>query len=160
MEPRLEVQPRTPEPDEGSSLVEIIVSIVLIGLLVVAMLITMATATNSSALDRDHINAHAWLQSAADVLYGFERLDCGTETASNEATIRQQYQDFIRANSTNPEGWDASNLDVLAPVQFWDGKQAYGPICYDDSGINLQLIRLRVTAPDGRIIETVEVVKG
>jgi type II secretory pathway pseudopilin PulG len=155
-----DVQPRTPGTDDGSSLVEIIVSVVLIGLLVVAMLFTMAAATSSSAVDRDHINAHAWLQSAADVLYGYDRLDCGTETASNEAAIRQQYQDYVRANSTNPEGWDASNLDVLAPVLFWDGKQAYGPICYDDSGINLQLIRLRVTAPDGRIIETVEVVKG
>jgi hypothetical protein len=135
------------------------VSVVLIGLCVVAMLVTMATATNSSALDRDHINAHAWLQSAADVLYGFDRLDCGTEAVSDAATIRQQYQDYIRGNSTNPEAWGASNLDVLS-VSFWDGKQSYQSICYDDSGINLQLITLQVTAPDGRIIETVELVKG
>jgi Tfp pilus assembly protein PilV len=146
--------------DEGTSLVEIVVSIVLVGITVVAMLTTLATAVNSSATDRDHINAHAWLQSAADVLYGFERLDCGTETVSEEATIRQQYEDFIRANSSNPEGWTADHLVVMAPVRFWDGKTSYQSTCYDDAGINLQLITLQVTAPDGTIIETVEVVKG
>jgi hypothetical protein len=148
------------ERDVGTSLVEIVVSIALIGITVTAMLITMATAVNSSSLDRDHINAHAWLQSAADVLYGFERLDCGTETASEAESIRLQYQNFIRDNSTNPEAWPNANLDVLSPVLFWDGTNSYQSTCFDDSGINLQLIRLQVTAPDGRIIETVEVVKG
>lgn len=159
MEPHTRVQPDSRD-DVGTSLVEIVVSIALMGITIVAMLTTMATAVRSSALDRDHINAHAWLQSASDVLYGFDRLDCGTELVSDEATIRATYQSFIQDNSTNPEGWPKTNLTVVGPVKFWDGLSNYQSTCYDDSGINLQLITLQVRAPDGQIIETVEVVKG
>jgi type II secretory pathway pseudopilin PulG len=145
--------------DDGTSLVEIVVCISLVGVVVSALLTTMVTAVRSSTLDRDHINAHAWLQSASDVLYGHDRGDCGDELDDRASELRSEYQAFIRANSTNPEGWAAANLDVLS-VRFWDGVNSYQGTCYDDSRINLQLITIQVTAPDGRIIKTVEVVKG
>ncbi|MFZ9629307.1 MAG: type IV pilus modification PilV family protein [Ilumatobacteraceae bacterium] len=145
--------------DAGFSLVEVVIAIVLIGLTGTAGLVTLRTAINASATNRDHANAHAWLQTATDVLYGVERQDCGTTTAALESTVRAYYQTVVRGTS-NPAGWPAANIEVVAPVKFWDGQSTYQSTCYDDLGINLQLITLRVRNPDGEIVETVEIVKG
>ena len=94
-----------------------------------------------------------------DVLYGVERQDCGTTTASLESTVRAYYESVIRTTS-NPAGWPSTNIEVVSPVKFWDGQSTYQATCYDDLGINLQLITLRVRNADGKIVETVEIVKG
>ena len=138
---------------------EVLVSIVLTGTLAVAALGTLRASIRASVTDRDHVNAHAWLQTASDVLYGAERMDCGTEAASAEATVRTHYQDIIRT-TVNPQGWPAASIEVVAPVLFWDGTSSYQATCYDDAGINLQLIRIQVRDPSGNIVESVEVVKG
>lgn len=134
-------------------------SIVLLGMTVSALLVTLRTSVNASSLNRDHANAHAWLQSASDVLYGSPREDCGTIAASDAADVADVYEDIIRATS-NPEGWPAENIEVVRPVLFWDGESQYQPTCYDDAGINLQLITIQVRGLDGRVVESVQVVKG
>ncbi len=151
--------------DVGSSLVEILVSIVLLGITVTAVLVTLRTSVSASSLNRDHANAHAWLQTASDVLYGSEREDCGTPTASREALpdleLTKAYQIIVRSTSpANPEGWPATNIRIVPPVLFWDGTSTYQSTCYDDKGINLQLITIEVRGLDGRIVESVQVVKG
>jgi Tfp pilus assembly protein PilX len=151
---------RTPERrrDRGTSLVEILMAIVLLGTAVGAMLTTMRVTINASALQRDHANAHAWLQSAADVLYGAPRADCGTQTVSRQTEVRNTYQGIV-SGTENPENWPSSNIEVVSPVLFWDGDE-YQLTCYDDDGVNLQLITIQVRNLDGRIIESVQVVKG
>src|SRR5215216_2744948 len=62
-------QRTTAESDAGTSLVEILVCVVLMGMVVTAILATLRTSVSASSLNRDHANAHAWLQSASDVLY-------------------------------------------------------------------------------------------
>lgn len=143
----------------GFSLVEVVIAIMLIGVTATAGLVTLRTAVNASATTRDHANAHAWLQTATDVLYGVERQDCGTTTSSLETTLRAYYEGVVRT-TTNPENWPATNIEVVGPVKFWDGQSTYQSTCYDDLGINLQLITLRVRNPDGKIVESVEIVKG
>ena len=145
--------------DRGFTLVEVVVSIFLIGVTATAGLVTLRTSVQASATNRDHSNAHAWLQSATDVLYGAERQDCGTTAVSLEAQVRAYYQSVVRG-TTNPAGWPAENIEVVAPVRFWDGTSTYQSTCYDDLGISLQLITIRVRNNDGEIVETVEVVKG
>ena len=145
--------------DSGVSLIEILISIVLLGMAVAAMLTTLGVTIAASATERDHANAHAWLQTASDVLYGLERLDCGTETATLENDVHAFYESEIKAVATNPEGWPADHIQVVAPVQFWDG-EIYQNTCYDDQNINLQLITIRVWNMENEIVETVQVVKG
>lgn len=141
------------------TLVETLMAIVLTGTLAVAGMVTLRTTIYASRIDRDHANAHAWLQSASDVLYGSERVDCGTAAATAESTVRDAYNAIVRSTE-NPEGWPAANISVVPTVKFWDGVSAYGPVCYDDAGINLQLIKLEVRDPNGTIVESVEIVKG
>lgn len=141
--------------DDGFSLVEMVVSITLLGIGVVAMLTALRATITATAVERDHANAHAWLQSAADVLYGEERMDCGTETAPLD--LVPGYQAIVE-QAENPEGWPIANIDVTQ-VLFWDG-EIYQTTCYDDQNINLQLITIEVRNPEGEIVETVQVVKG
>ena len=146
--------------DRGISLVEILVSIVLLGTAITALLTTLRVTIDASALDRDHANAHAWLQTAADVLYGEPREDCGTQTASKQDDVWKVYDAIVKStHESNPEGWPAANIEVVEPVLFWDGEQ-YQLTCYDNEGITLQLITIQVRNTDDRIIETVQVVKG
>ena len=142
--------------DDGLSLIEVVISITLLGMGVAAMLTTLAVTVNASATERDHANAHAWLQSATDVLYGEDRADC------DDPTLEDQYRAVI-ATTQDPEGWwettSPGSIELVSPVLFWDGN-IYQSTCYDDEGVGLQLITIRVMNPDGDIVETVEVVKG
>jgi prepilin-type N-terminal cleavage/methylation domain-containing protein len=151
---------RAPRPaDRGFSLVEVVIAILLIGVTATAGLVTLRTSVRASATNRDHSNAHAWLQSATDVLYGAERRDCGTTSVSQEPAVRAYYQQIVR-DTANPAGWPADNIEIVTPVKFWDGSSTYQNICYDDLGVNLQLITIRVRNNEGEIVETVEIVKG
>lgn len=148
----------TGDPDNGTSLIEILISVVLLGLVVSAMLTTLTVTINASAIERDHANAHAWLQIATDVLYGEEREDCGTPLLSRQNDVFTAYNSVVKGTD-DPEGWGSSNIAVVPPVLFWDG-DGYQSVCYDDENINLQLITIQVRNPDGEIVESVQVVKG
>lgn len=151
--------PTVPRPDPGLSLIEILIALVLIGAAGSAGLVTLRTSVTASAINRDHANAHAWLQTASDVLYGEPRGDCGSTSSGRKAALKAEYQTAIRNKTSNPQGWPATHLTVTE-VLFWDGRSSYQNTCYDDYGINLQLITLQVTNPDGRIVESVQIVKG
>ena len=144
--------------DSGQSLVEVLIAIVLTGTLAVAGMITLRASIVGSTLDRDHANAHAWLQTASDVLYGAPREDCGTEAVPEPNAVANAYDEIIK-DTRNPRDWDRDLIEVVRPVKFWNGKSAFGDICYG-AGITLQLITLQVRAPDGRIVESVQIVKG
>ncbi|MCU1504860.1 MAG: hypothetical protein JWM12_4214 [Ilumatobacteraceae bacterium] len=147
--------------DGGFSLVEVLVSIVLLGLAAGGTLGALAASVRASASHRDLTTAQAWLQGAADYLQGQPRQDCndvGGVAGEAEARIRATYQQFVQT-VRNPDGWPAADIVVLAPVRFWDG-QIYQSVCHDDDGINLQLVVLQVTSPNHRVVRTLQVVKG
>lgn len=144
--------------DRGATLVEISIAIVLLGIGVTSMLTMLTVTIQASATERDHANAHAWLQTAADVLYGIERVDCN-EFANSDAIVLSTYDAAVKGTS-NPEGWPTANIRVVPPVLYWNG-DIYQSTCYDnEDGILLQLVTLEVRNPEGRIVETVQVVKG
>ena len=155
-----------PASDAGFTFVEILVSILLLGTAVLSMVTLVLTSVEASALARDRANAHAWLQSASDVLYGAPREDCGISPTvasptgtSREPQVRAAYQAVVRSVST-PQGWPTGNISIVEPVLFWDGSEMYQPTCYDDSGVSLQRITIEVRGLDGRVVESVQVVKG
>ena len=147
--------------DRGFTLIEILVSIVLLGLAATGTLVAMAMGVRGSASHRDLTNAQEWLQSAADNLQGQPRQDCdnvGGVAGEAEARIRSTYQTYVQTVSS-PDGWTPSQITVLNPVRFWDGDQ-YQTVCYDNYGINLQLVTLQVKNPSGQVVRTLQVVKG
>jgi prepilin-type N-terminal cleavage/methylation domain-containing protein len=144
--------------DQGVSLIEILISVVLLGLAVTAMLSTLQITIHASATERDHANAHAWLQTASDVVYRMERMECGTDGAvADEDAVREFYQGQIWELADNPEDWPDAKIEVIEPVLFWNGT-VYQDICYYQTG--LQLVTIRVRNLNDEIVETVQVVKG
>ena len=147
--------------DHGFSLVEVVISIALLGLGTVATLGAMVASVDASAEQRDLANAQTWLQGAADYVQGQPRQDCDNVNGvagEAEARIRRIYQGDVQTVS-NPAGWPAGDITVLQPVLFWDGDQ-YQSTCHDNDGINLQLVTLQVKSPSGKFVRTLQVVRG
>lgn len=155
--------------DQGFSLVEILVSIVLMGTVMIAVLGALQISVTGSRVERDHARAHQWLQSAIGAVQAAPRVSCdppfGTYS-SGENNVRNTYQNVIRGSAVLiPPGWSSSQLEIVPSVKVWDGDQYLDPntapkACYDSNGFRLQLITIRVESPDGEIIESVEVVKN
>jgi prepilin-type N-terminal cleavage/methylation domain-containing protein len=170
---RTDVGAQRPEKvrDRGVSLIEVVIAVVLLGMVVAATLTGLTATINASALDRDHANAHAWLQTAADMLYARDPIECSTEDEDTGvkltlAQIQASYQTTVQSTD-NPEGWSSPNITVTS-LEFWShtidkttgvATEAWLTAC-NDLASNLQKVGLRVTAEDGRIVEEVEVIIG
>jgi hypothetical protein len=153
--------------DPGSTLIEILIAIVLLGGVVGGTLATLRATILSGTVQRDQAKAHAWLQSSSDILYGSEKVSClvGASDVANEETVRIAY-DAIVKGIESPDAWDDWQINVVPPVLFWNAGDLdadpdvdlyFGTDC--DPNLTLQLIEIEVRSPSGRIIESVEIVK-
>lgn len=144
----------------GMSFIEVLVSVVLLGTAIVAVLAGMRATIMGSAIERDHARAQQWLQSSSeylnDVVYD------GCTTTNTAALITANYQNLLRTNptatATVPQGWSPSQISIPSAVQFGGPGGVYGSTCFRPD-INRQLIRIRVRDLNGDIVETVDVVK-
>jgi Tfp pilus assembly protein PilV len=160
---------RAPRPDSGSTLLEVLIAVVLMGTIVASGLALLITTITGTELDRDHSNAHAWLQTASDMLYAREPENCDpnltdpTAIETRRAAIIAAYQTTIQ-QTDNPESWPAANIQV---VDLWYWHYARGVNNTPEEGwvknrctTDLQRLLLRVRNQDGRIVEEVEVIVG
>jgi Tfp pilus assembly protein PilV len=157
----------TDNRDAGLTLVEVVIAVVLMGLVVVATLSLLIGVIKASTLHRDHANAHAWLQTAADMLYARELDRCDPSSSTPIATQRGAIMDAYEATvreTKNPSGWAAKNIEVI-DLEFWHITKAADDSLEEDwvtdrCTTDLQKVGLRVRAEDGRIVEEVEVIIG
>ena len=158
--------------DGGFTFVEVLVAVVLLGTVCVGVLTALRMSVIGTRLERDHAKAYQWLQSADGVLQAADRIGCAFDPVtdapytSGEEKVRLGYQQEIRLGVVNPPGWDDRQITVVGPVKVWDGARYWDPNdpaapkkCFDGDGFLLQLVTMQVTSPDGRIIETIQVVK-
>lgn len=153
--------------DSGLSLIEVIIAVVLMGLVVVPTMNLLIGLTDAGGLNRDHANAHAWLQTASDMLYARELERCDPNSAQSIAAqrtaIMDAYETTVR-ETKNPSGWSSTNIEVI-DLEFWHIAKAADHSLDEDwvtdrCTTDLQKIGLRVRAADGRIVEEVEVIIG
>lgn len=146
--------------DPGATFIELLIAIVLLGTAVIATMTAVRVTVIGTAIQRDHSKAHEWLQSASEIVANpasLGWLDC--DLPLDGAQIRNSYQAALQGESAIvPEGWDVSRITVAEDVTFAAPSGAYGPTCY--AAIDRQLVTIEVAAPDGRIIERVQVVKA
>lgn len=123
--------------DAGESLVELLVSISVIGIAVTALLGAIGTAVDSSRQHQDTARGQAILRSWAETLSrpqdsgsGYTYTSCATPAAFPPAS----------GSVTVPAGWSAA----VTSVQWWNGTTWSTASC-DDGG--LQKLRLTVTSP-------------
>jgi prepilin-type N-terminal cleavage/methylation domain-containing protein len=143
--------------DGGFSLLEVIVSVLLMAVGGAAALLALGSAINGSGRLQQHANAITWLQTASDVIVDRDTPRIPCVTADDSAHIAG-YTAVAQA-VPNPDGWPASQITVTN-VRFWDGTTFRDDICYETLALKLQLIELTATSPDGRVTEHLQVVKG
>lgn len=151
-----------PAHDRGFTFVEVLVSIVLMGTVVIALLAAVRATVIGTSVERDHSKAQQWLQSAVGVIEAFDFANCNTVLTGTD--IETAYQNAINDpvnGAKRPFGFPNATIDVGVP-QIWDGTQyvdfSSQAVCYDQFLLRQQLVTVTVADPDG-IIESVEMVK-
>lgn len=151
--------------DLGATFIELLVAVVLMGLGVIAVLTAMRTTVIATTIEREHSKAQEWLQSAVNVVEEEPFGDCvvGNLVVSAESA-RVQYETAVRSQTTTPFGWNGGQIRVLTP-EVWSGSARSWvawtdqTACFDDNQFSQQLVTIEVESPDGKIIETIELVK-
>ncbi|MFJ8159443.1 prepilin-type N-terminal cleavage/methylation domain-containing protein [Streptomyces sp. NPDC096136] len=132
-------RPRRRRGEEGETLVEVLVAVVLIGVAFVAILGGMGTAIISSAKQQQVTGADAVIRSAAEKVVSAPYVSCarGYETP------------------TPPTGYT-----VAVEIEYWDGVGAFGRSCPTaDTGVQKVTLTVRSTGPRPVRDATLEVVK-
>lgn len=151
--------------DRGATLIEIIISIVLLGGVIGGSLAAMRATILGGTIHRDHSIAHGWLQSASDVLYADEKIVCDPAGVSPSRQDIIDAYDAVLDSVQTPNGWSNWQIGVTK-LQFWNSQVVVGSVekqfAFSDTceqGLELQLIEIEVRNTSNQIIETVEIVK-
>ena len=136
--------------DSGLSLVEVLVSVVLIGLAVISVLGALGGSLIASAQHRKHATTDTLLRSAAELITGPATTYV---TCANAAT-------YASALPADPTG---TITVTIQSVEYWTGTAggAFDTSCSNssDPDLNAQRITLLATSSDGRLSETMQFVK-
>lgn len=153
--------------DEGFTLVEILVTIILMGTAVVAILVSLQTTIRATTVDRDHAIAFSWLQAASDDIYRAPRTSC----VSGQAAVRDAYR-AVAESTDVPPAWDGTNATItVTEVEFlgrnsvdavfeWDGAFCFEGAGYEESPLYTQRVTIQATSPDGELVKTMQMVKS
>ncbi len=143
--------------DAGTTLIEVLMAVILVGTAFVALLSGFGTVAIGSNIHRQQADAEVVLTSAVERLKdpAVEHVPCadaGTTT----------YLDAVRS-ATVPTGWVPAATITIPSVAYWDGT-GFTPTCHDTPALGhvltLQEITVEVVSPDGRATESVSIVKG
>ena len=139
--------------DRGETLIEVVLAVAILGITVVAIMGGMVTTILGSDIHRKQSVATTVLTGSAEVL---------KEPATTfEPCADKTWPGYLAAVAAvdRPAGWPAP---VITELTYWDGT-AFQITCYDKPAfgrlLRLQQITLRVSSPDGRSVETLDVVK-
>lgn len=136
--------------DEGFSFVEVVITVVLVGVVVLPILSAVRASVQAASVSRTAAEVETVLINAADRVNRADRtkFKCDLSSPAQQAAIVQGGD------------WSASNISLA--YQHWDGTQFVVGACPTDGYRNglVQLIDITVTDPDGYISRTLEVVKS
>ena len=163
---RAATTPSSEVEDSGFSMVEILVTIVLMGMTVVAVLVGVQTTIHATVVDREHAIAFAWLQSASDEIYRTTRVPC---TSGRPAAIAAY--DTAAKSVSAPSTWSAgasiavTDVEYLGKVAVDDDFEWSPTFCFEGAGyttspLYTQRITVQVTSANGGIVKTIQMVKS
>jgi hypothetical protein len=123
---KAEVLPAADRPrrDGGSTFIELLVALVLLGTTVIAVLVALQASTVASTVDADHARAYAWLHNASDSVFEANRVACNRYDGTGDQLDPTNWPSQIGdSNDTAADGtvWGVYNSAVAAtpPPQGW-----------------------------------------
>lgn len=153
--------------DAGSSMVEILVSIVLLGMAAVAVLVALRTSIHASAVDKNLATTYEYLQSVSDQIYEAPRVPCYQTVPSPPKAA----YDAVAKLAPVPPGWTktakVTNVEFLGKA-LPDDPFSWGAFCFESnvstnqyftSPLYTQKVTFTVTDPSGGT-RTLQVVKS
>lgn len=140
--------------DSGYTLTEVIVTLALVGIVVVAILNAVVAGVRASATSRNAARVETAIVNAADRI--------------NRAPKRCDYAMFARA-AVLSEGWDSSQVSV--EMQHWvPGASSAAQGHWEDGNgcgastrppdLVVQNVLVTITSPNGAVTRQIEVVKS
>jgi prepilin-type N-terminal cleavage/methylation domain-containing protein len=139
---------RSGTADGGFSLIELIISVVLMGIVVAPVLSGVQTAVMSSSRSRVSAEVETVLQNAA-ALVGRAPDACSYDSAADQAALSNGWgADRL---TTSVQNLVTSTSPTVAP--------SWGP-CSSLDGVLVQLVAITVTDPSGKVGRTLKVVKS
>lgn len=166
--------PDSPRAAEaGDTLIEVLISTALLGLVVVAMIGGLATTVLGANVHRQQADANTVLVSAMERVksseFAYSNVDCSKQPTAR----RDAYEARARAGSL-PSGWAPSAISVssvrfesitvvsgvptVSFVPATDGPVPDSSNC--TPGLTRQLVTLTLTSPDGSVTPSLSFVKG
>jgi len=134
--------------EQGDTLVEVLITIAILGIAFAGILAGLATAIRMSSIHRGQANADVVLVSSADAVKSQAYVACPSVTTSSYSPT---------SGVTLPSGWSASNITITS-VQKWNGTSFQASCPATDQG--LELVTIKATSPDnGGSSEQVDVIK-
>ena len=133
--------------ERGDTLIEVLITISIMGIAFTGLLAGLATAIRLSGIHRGQANAAVVLVSAADSVKNQSYVACPSVTTSSYNPT---------SGVTLPSGWSSSNVTILS-VKPWNGSAFQASCPATDQG--LQLITSKATSPDSSSSEQVDLVK-
>jgi Tfp pilus assembly protein PilV len=138
-----------PRRDEaGTTLVEVLMTVAILGIAVVAIVAGMGTSIIGTDHHRKQAQAQTVLLSAADAVK--------SQTVNPYQACATTTSYAAGGGVSLPAGWTPSAVTVRS-VTYWNGSAFASSCAAPDS--KLQLIEIEVASPDGRATESVAIVK-
>ena len=141
----------TPAPDRGFSLVEVVITIVLMATVLLAIMNASIAGIKTSSASTDLAQIETVLQNAADRV--------------NRAPLKCDYNVYIQA-AAQAAGW-APGLATAAYKWYQPGADATKTGTWHDgacsvgvAGKDVQLVTITIVSPNGKVTRSMQVVKS
>ena len=138
---------RPSRSERGDTLIEVIVSVVILGIVTAGLLAGMTTTIASSTISRNQANAEAVLTSVAEAL---------RDPTSYPYQCPGNYA--LGTIPNLPTGWSTSQVTITSEGQWDDASQQFLPACAVPA--QMQKLNITVRSPDGALTWSREIVKG
>ena len=142
------------DDDRGETLIELLVTVVILGTAVVAIVAALATGIMVSDIHRKQATAGAAVRAFAETL---ERQVAAPSGPNPTGYVDCATNASYAGSYTAPTGYTAT----VVAVKFWTGTAfapAAGPCTSPAVDTGVQLVSLKVDSADGRASETLDVV--
>lgn len=131
--------------DSGTSFVEIVVSVVILGTVCIAVLNAIATAAVGARIHREVSSSQAWIATFADEMVAIESQyqPCTGASDAGVGTVVAAYQTEVNAIKAT---LSTDATITVTTVKFWDGT-TFGTTCRVAQGYRLQEVSIAITQP-------------